>query len=78
MATVVIKINTDYFTDPSRSGSWATQMRHILNELAFEAGDGSWEFERKGRKIDVYDPDEYSSVGVIGSVTIVPSERDFD
>ena len=74
MARVVIKIDTKNF-DTHRSGEWAKQMWRVLNELAFDAGSGDWEYGREGNRIDVWDPD---GCDIIGSVTIVPDEGEFD
>jgi hypothetical protein len=74
---IIIKINTkEMYLDRNKMGAWATSIRKLLNELAFDAGDGSWEFTSEGVKIPIYDPDQFGSGTEIGSITIVPVNED--
>jgi hypothetical protein len=63
---VTITINTEYLCiDNNRRGEWAKAMRLILNELAFEVGNGDWEFGRNGLTIPIRDPDGCDNVGTV-------------
>lgn len=75
---IVIKIDTsEMYLDRNKMSAWAKSIRLLLSELAFEVGNGDWEFGPEGRQIDIYDSGCYSSGGKIGTVTIVV-EQDED
>ena len=64
---VTITIDTENLSmDRGRRGSWAGAMCRLLNELAFDVGNGEWEFDRcTGFTQRIYDPDGNNEVGTV-------------
>lgn len=64
---VTITIDTENLVmDRSRVGAWAQAMRRLLNELAFNVGNGDWEFDRcTGFTQRIYDLDGNNEVGTV-------------